>query len=148
MDEVCEVPAFETTSNDIKDILTSIKTIAIVGLSPKNERDSNKVARYLQQEGYNVIPVNPNHKEIIGLKSHSSISEVTEKIDVVDIFRKPSAVPGIVDESIGKKVKVVWMQEGVINNEGAERAIGAGLTVVMNRCMKKEHMKMLKREGK
>lgn len=144
MDEVCEVPAFETTSNDIKDILTSIKTIAIVGLSPKNERDSNKVARYLQQEGYNVIPVNPNHKEIIGLKSHSSISEVTEKIDVVDIFRKPSAVSEIVDSAIQNDVKVIWMQEGIVNNEAAKKAKNAGLKVVMNKCMMKEHIKMMR----
>jgi predicted CoA-binding protein len=143
MEEVCEVPAFSSTSDDIKDILSSVKTIAIVGLSPKKERDSNKVARYLQREGYKVIPVNPNYKEIIGLKSHSSIAEVTEEIDVVDIFRKPSAVSEIVDSAIQNDVKVIWMQEGIVNNEAAKKAKNAGLKVVMNKCMMKEHIKMM-----
>jgi predicted CoA-binding protein len=147
MEEVCEVPAYETTSDEIKDILTNVKTIAIVGISPKNERDSNKVARYLQQEGYKIIPVNPNYKEVIGLKSYSSISKVTEEIDVVDIFRKPSVITEIVESAIRMDVKVIWMQEGIVNNEAAEKAKNAGLKVVMNKCMMKEHIKMMRQRS-
>lgn len=147
MEEVCEIPAYETTSDDIKDILTSVKTIAIAGLSPKEERDSNKVARYLQQEGYRIIPVNPNYDEILGLKSYPSLSEIPGDIDVVDIFRRPSAVPEIVESAIRKGAKVIWMQEGIVNNEAAEKAKNAGLKVVMNRCMMKEHIKMIRHKA-
>ncbi len=147
MEEVCEVPAYETTSDDIKDILTSVKTIAMVGLSPKREKDSNKVARYLQKAGYRIIPVNPRYKEILELKSYSSLSDVTEEIDVVDIFRKPSAVPEIVNSAIQKGVGVIWMQEGIVNNEAAKKAKNAGLKVVMNKCMMKEHIKMTRQRA-
>lgn len=142
MAEVCEIPAFGTTSDEVKAILTTIKTIAIVGLSPKGDRDSNQVARYLLDAGYEVIPVNPNHEEILGLKSYPSLSEIPENIDAVDIFRKPSAVQDIVQAAVQKGVKIIWMQEGIVNNEAADMAISAGLKVVMNKCMMKEHMKM------
>jgi predicted CoA-binding protein len=142
MEETCEVPAYATTTDEIKDILTSVKTIAIVGLSPKKERESNKVASYLQNEGYRIIPVNPKHNEILGLKSYASLHDITEEIDVVDIFRRPSAVTDIVDSAIQKNVKVIWMQEGIINNEAAKKGKNAGLKVVMNKCMMKEHIKM------
>lgn len=142
MEEACEVPAYGTTSDEIKDILTSIKTIAMVGLSPNKERASYEVASYLQNEGYRIIPVNPKYKEILGLNSYSSLSDVTEEIDIVDIFRKPSAVADIVDNAILKGAKVIWMQEGIVNNEAAEKAKNAGLKVVMNKCMMKEHIKM------
>jgi predicted CoA-binding protein len=147
MDEVCEIPAFETTSDDIKDILNTVKTIAIVGLSPKEERDSNKVARYLQKEGYKIIPVNPKYQEILGSKSYPSLSVIPEKIDVVDIFRKPSAVYEIVESAISKGAKVIWMQEGIVNNEAAKKAKNAGLRVVMNKCMMKEHVKMTRQKA-
>lgn len=147
MDEVCEIPAFETTSDDIRHILNTVKTIAIVGLTPKEERDSNKVARYLQQEGYRIIPVNPKYDEILGLVSYPNLSEVPEEIDVVDIFRKPNVVKEIVDSAIKKGVKIIWMQEGIVNNEAAEKAKNAGLKVVMNKCMMKEHIKMMRQNA-
>jgi len=147
MDEVCEIPAFETTSDDIKNILNTIKTIAIVGLSPKEERDSNKVARYLLKEGYRIIPVNPKYQEILGLKSYPSLSVIPEEIDVVDIFRKPSAVYEIVESAISKGAEVIWMQEGIVNNEAAKKAKNAGLRVVMNKCMMKEHIKMTRQNA-
>ena len=147
MDEVCEIPAFETTSDDIKNILNTIKTIAIVGLSPKEERDSNKVARYLLKEGYRIIPVNPKYQEILGLKSYPSLSVIPEEIDVVDIFRKPSAVYEIVESAISKGANVIWMQEGIVNNEAAMKAKNAGLRVVMNKCMMKEHIKMTRQKA-
>ena len=147
MEEVCEIPAYDTTSNEIMDILIKVKTIAIVGLSPKEERDSNKVARYLQQEGYRIIPVNPNYDEILGLESYPSLSDVPEEIDVVDIFRRPSVVLEIVESAIQKGAIVIWMQEGIVNNEAAEKAKNAGLKVVMNKCMMKEHIKMIRQRA-
>jgi predicted CoA-binding protein len=147
MEEICEIPAYDITSNEIKDILTKVKTIAIVGLSPKEERDSNKVARYLQQEGYRIIPVNPNYDEILGLESYPSLSDVPEEIDVVDIFRRPSVVQEIVEPAIQKGAKVIWMQEGIVNNEAAEKAKNAGLKVVMNKCLMKEHIKMIRQRA-
>ena len=147
MDEVCEIPAFETTSEDIKHILNTVKTIAIVGLSPKEERDSNKVAKYLLKEGYKIIPVNPKYQEILGLKSYPNLSVIPEEIDVVDIFRKPSAVYEIVESAISKGAKVIWMQEGIVNNEAANKAKNVGLRVVMNKCMMKEHIKMTRQKA-
>jgi len=147
MEEVCEIPAYDTTSNEIMDILTKVKTIAIVGLSPKDEKDSNKVARYLQQEGYKIIPVNPNYDEILGLESYPSLSGIPGDIDVVDIFRKPSVVQEIVESAIQKGAKVIWMQEGIVNNEAAKKAKNAGLKVVMNKCMMKEHIKMIRQRA-
>ena len=144
MENACEIPAFETTSDEIKEILAPSKTIAIVGLSPKEERDSNKVASYLQKEGYKIIPVNPGYDEILGLKSFPNLSEIPEDIDVVDIFRRPSVVAEIVESAIRKGAKVIWMQEGIVNNEAAEKAKNAGLKVVMNKCMMKEHIKMMR----
>jgi predicted CoA-binding protein len=142
MEEVCEISLFETTSKEITEILTTSKTIAIVGLSAKEDRESNMVAKYLLVMGYDIIPVNPNAKEILGLKSFSSLLEIPGNVDMVDIFRKPSVVPEIVDMAIEKGVKAIWMQEGIVNNEAAKRAMNAGLRVVMNKCIMKEHKKM------
>jgi len=142
MAEVCEIPAFGTTSDEIKEILTAIKTVAIVGLSPKGDRDSNQVARYLLDAGYEVIPVNPNCGELLGLKCYPSLSEIPESVDAVDIFRKPSVVLEIAKAAVKKGVKIIWMQEGIVNNEAADMARSAGLKVIMNKCMMKEHMKM------
>ena len=142
MVEVCEIPVFQTTSDEIEEILTSSKIIAIVGLSPKETRDSNMVAKYLLEKGYRIIPVNPYYKRILGLKSYPTLSKIPDEVDIVDIFRKPIVVPDIVYFSIRKHVKVIWMQEGIVNNKAARKAKKAGLKVVMNKCMMKEHMKM------
>jgi len=126
----------------IEKILKESKTIAVVGLSPDPERPSNHVAGYLKSLGYKIISVNPSASEILGEKSYPDLSSIPEKVDVVDIFRKSEFVPEIVREAIKIKAKAVWMQEGIVSEEGAEAARKAGLLVVMDRCMLKEHMKL------
>lgn len=125
----------------IKDILR-MKRIAVVGLSPKKERPSYRVAEYLMAHGYEIIPINPNCTEVMGKKCYKSLLEAPGHIDVVDIFRKPDDVPPIVEEAIKIKAKVVWMQEGIVNEEAAVKARASGMDVVMDRCMLKEHMKI------
>jgi predicted CoA-binding protein len=111
----------------------------MVGLSSNPFRPSHFAAIYLISEGYDVIPVNPREREVLGRKSYASVREIPGGVDVVDIFREPAAVPGIVDEAIAAGAKVIWMQLGVIDEGSAEKARGAGLEVVMDRCMKIEH---------
>ena len=125
-----------------EEILKSSRVIAIVGLSPKPERPSCRVASYLKRKGYKVIPVNPREEEILGETSYPDLSSIPEPIDVVDIFRRPEDVPAIVEDAIKTGAKAVWMQEGVINEEAAARAREAGLKVVMDKCMMKEHRKL------
>jgi len=132
---------FVPPPEEIVEILKNSKVVAIVGLSDNNERYSNLVGKYLKNNGYKVIPVNPRYDTILGLKSYSSLLEIPEEVDIVDIFRKPEAVEEVVDEAIKKGVKVVWMQEGVINEDAARKAKDAGIKVVMDRCMFKEHKK-------
>lgn len=139
MNNACEFPRQNATTEEIRRILQDARTVAIVGLSDKPHRPSHAVATYLQQNGYRIIPVNPNLQEVLGGKAWPSLSEVPDPVDVVDIFRAPEAVPGIVEEAIRKGAKVIWMQEGIVHNEAAERARAAGLKVVMNKCMLKEH---------
>ncbi len=120
-----------------------IKNIAVVGLSDKPERASYRVAKYLQEQGYKIIPVNPVKDEILGEKSYPSIKGIPKElaIDVVDVFRKPAAVPEIVDQVIERGVPVLWLQEGVIHNTAAEKATAAGIEVIMDKCMMKEYRK-------
>lgn len=139
MTDACEIPRSNPASDEIKQILGSSKVIAVVGLSDNPERDSYRVASYLKQHGYRIIPINPNAKEILGEKAYPDLSSLREKVDVVDIFRKVDAVPGIVDEAISIGAKVVWMQEGIVHNASAEKARAKGLNVVMGKCMMKEH---------
>jgi predicted CoA-binding protein len=127
------------TKPDIKTILEESKTVAVVGLSPRVERDSHRVARYLQTQGCRIIPVNPNADEILGERSYPDLASVPEPIDVVDVFRRSEAVPDIVEEAIRVGAWTVWTQEGVIHEEAAARARQAGLQVVMDRCTMKEH---------
>ena len=115
-----------------------LKTIAVVGISDNPERPSNFVAKFLEERGYNIIPVNPNLKEWEGKKCYPDLLSIPVKVDVVDIFRRPEAIPQIVDEAISIKAKVVWMQEGIVNEEAAAKARDAGIEVVMDRCMKKD----------
>ncbi len=128
--------------DEIRKILTESKTIAVVGLSPKQDRPSYKVASYLKSKGYRIIPVNPNADQILGEKSYPGLVSIPEKIDVVDIFRKSGDVPPVVDEAIKAGAKAVWMQEGIVNEPAAQKARSAGLMVVMDRCMLKEHKKL------
>jgi len=128
-------------SDPITEILKSARAIAVVGLSSKPHRPSYGVAEYLQSAGYRVIPVNPNEGEVLGEKSYACLEDVPEKVDVVDIFRRSELVPEVVESAIRIGARAVWMQEGVIHSQAAERARQAGLIVVMDTCMLKEHMK-------
>lgn len=128
-----------------ENLLRSAKTIAVVGLSSRRSRPSYGVSEYMQSHGYRIIPVNPNETEILGEKAFGTLEEIPEPIDIVDIFRRPECVPEIVDAAIRIGAKGVWMQEGVVNDEAALKAKAAGLEVVMDRCILKEHRKMLGR---
>jgi predicted CoA-binding protein len=127
----------------IKEILERYKTIAVVGLSSSSWRASQGVSRYMQANGYRIIPVNPNETEVLGEKAYSSLDDVPEPVEIVDIFRRPEYVPDIVEAAIRKGAKVIWMQESVIHEQAAERARRAGLEVVMDRCILKEHMQWM-----
>ena len=123
-------------------ILNSSRTVAVVGLSLKPDRPSYKVASYLKEQGYRIIPVNPTEKEILGEPCYPDLASVPMSIDVVNIFRRSADVPPLVEEAIKIGAKAVWMQEGVINEEAANRAREAGLMVVMDKCMLKEHQNL------
>ncbi len=125
----------------IERILDECRTIAVVGLSSSPSRPSNGVASYMKRHGYKVIPVNPNETEVFGDKAYASLSQVPEKIDLVDIFRRSSEAGVAVDEAITVGAKAVWLQEGVIDDAAAQRAFDAGLRVVMDRCWLKEHVR-------
>jgi len=130
---------------ELKDVLRTCETVAVVGISPKEDRPSYIVASYLKSKGFRIIPVRPDGEEILEEKVYHRLSEIPNEIgvDVVDIFRKSEDVPPIVEEAIRRGVRVVWMQEGVIHEEAGEKAEKAGLKVVMDRCMKKEHQRLV-----
>jgi predicted CoA-binding protein len=123
----------------IRRILSEYRAVAVVGLSDKPDRPSYGVAGYLQSQGYKIIPVNPRLAGVLGEKAYPDLLSVPFEIEVVDIFRRSEDVPPVVEAAIEKEVKAVWMQEGVVNPEAAEKAKAAGILVVMNRCMLKEH---------
>ena len=126
-------------TDPIRDLLQRAKTIAVVGLSDSPMRPSYGVSAYMQSHGYRIIPVNPSISEALGENSYSSLREVPEKIDIVNIFRRPEYVEEIVDQAIELKVPAVWMQEEVIHQKAAQKAEKAGIFVVMNLCILKEH---------
>lgn len=126
----------------IEDILNNSRTVAVVGLSGNPDRPSHVVAEYLKENGYTIIPVNPNEKEILGEKSYPDLASIPVPVDVVDVFRRSEDVPPIVREAIRIGAKAVWMQEGVVNKEAAAEARKAGLKVVMDKCMFKEHYRL------
>jgi predicted CoA-binding protein len=126
----------------IPELLRTCRTIAVVGLSSKRFRPSYGVAEYMQRNGYRILPVNPFETQVLGEKSYPHLAAVPVPVDVVDIFRRSEFVPDIVEEAIGIGARAIWMQEGVIHEEAAERARSAGLTVVMDRCILKEHRRM------
>ncbi|MDD5288023.1 MAG: CoA-binding protein [Dehalococcoidales bacterium] len=123
-------------------ILKSFRTIAVVGVSASPEKPSNSVFDYLAKHGYNVIPVNPTLNEVLGKKCYPSLSAIPEKVEVVDIFRRSEDIPPIVDEALKIGAKAIWMQEGIVNDAAAEKAQSAGLLVVMDKCIKKEHARL------
>jgi len=128
----------------IPDLLRKSRTIAVVGLSNKRMRPSYGVSEYMQQHGYRIIPVNPLINEALGEKAYARLEDVPEHIDIVDIFRRSEFVPEIVDSAIRLGAGAIWMQEGVVDEEAAERARQAGLAVVMDRCILKEHGRMFR----
>ena len=128
-----------TTHDAIFDLLRDAKTIAVVGLSDSPFRASHGVSAYMQSQGYHIIPVNPTIECALGEVSIGSLLDVKDKIDIVNIFRRPEFVPEIVDQAIQLKVPAIWMQEGVVHEAAAEKARQAGITVVMDRCILKEH---------
>jgi uncharacterized protein len=125
----------------IPELLRKSHVIAVVGLSSKKYRASHGVAEYMQKRGYRIIPVNPNETEVLGEKAYPRLEDVPEHVDIVDIFRRSEFVPEIVESAIRIGARGVWMQEGVIHSEAAERARSAGLFVIMNACILKEHIK-------
>ena len=127
---------------EIPGLLRASRTIAVVGLSSKKHRASHGVAEYMQQQGYRIIPVNPNETEVLGEKAYARLEDVPEHVDIVDIFRRSEFVPAIVDSAIRIGAGAVWMQEGVVHEKAAGKAQVAGLTVVMDRCILKEHMRL------
>lgn len=134
----------ETGDEAINRILKESKTIAVVGLSPEPDRPSHGVASYLKGRGYKIIPVNPGAEEILGGKSYPDLKSIPEKIDIVDVFRRPEFVAQIVEDAIKAGARAVWMQEGIVHEDAARRARQAGLLVVMDRCLMKEHAKLEK----
>jgi predicted CoA-binding protein len=127
----------------MKDILLSAKTIASVGLSSNPTRESYGIAAYLKGQGYRIVPVNPTTSEVLGERAYPDLESVPEKIDVVQVFRKPEDVPPVVDSAINVGAKVVWMQEGIVNEEAAAKARAAGLQVVMDACMRAAHRRLI-----
>jgi predicted CoA-binding protein len=128
----------------IRRILESAKTIAVVGASVKPWRDSNSIMQFLLQVGYIVFPVNPNYSEVLGTRCVPLLSEVSEKIDIVDVFRRSDAVGPIVDEAIAVAAKTLWMQVGVVNEEAADKAERAGLNVIMDRCIRVDYQRLIR----
>lgn len=138
----CELPDGNPSSEEIRQILLQRRTIAVVGLSPKASRDSNRVARYLMDQGYEVVPVNPGQTEILGKTCYRSLSDIPFQVDVADLFLNPDRVPPVVDQAIDKGVRVIWMQLGIVHNTAAQKARKAGIQVVMDRCIMQEHKKI------
>ncbi|MEI7474516.1 MAG: CoA-binding protein [bacterium] len=138
----CEFPKENASNEEIKEILKTTKTIAIVGISDDPTKASNSVAKYLINTGYEVIPINPKYEEILGLKCYPDLKSIPVKIDMVDVFRKPDVLESVINEAINIKPKTIWLQLGLCNNEAAEKARSHGIKVVMNKCTKIEHMNL------
>lgn len=141
----CQLPESNPEDKEIKAILENNRVIAVVGLSPKPDRASHQVAKYLKEHGYRIVPVRPKADEILGEKAFASLRDIPFPVEVVDIFRQVEAIPGIVDEAIAIGAKVVWMQQGLVENQAAQKARQAGLQVVMDKCMKIEHSRHFSR---
>jgi len=129
------------SDDPIRDLLEQSKVIAVVGLSSKPHRPSYGVARYMQSAGYRIIPVNPNEREVLGEKCYARLEDISIRVDIVDVFRRSEFVPPLVESAIAIGARAVWLQEGVVHEEAAARARTAGLEVVMDHCILKEHAK-------
>ena len=129
---------------DTSELLRNAHTIAVVGISPNQMRPSFGVSEYMKSVGYRIIPVNPGHAEILGEKSYKRLDDIAEPVDIVNVFRRPEYVPDVVDAAIRIGAKAVWLQEGIVHEEAAAKARAAGLGVVMDKCIYKEHRRMLR----
>jgi uncharacterized protein len=127
------------SDQEIRELLKSAKTIAVVGLSSNPERPSYGVAKYLQSHGYKIIPVNPAENEVLGAKSYASLRDIPERVDIVDVFRKSEAVPAIANDAIAIGAKALWLQLGVVNDEAAAKARAVGLNFVQDQCIAVDH---------
>ena len=136
--------ALQPSDQQIKELLQKARTIAVVGLSSSRLRASYGVAQYMQSAGYRIIPVNPNEQQVLGEQAYPRLEDVPEKIDLVDVFRRSEFVPEIVDAAIRIGARAIWMQEGVADEAAAQRARAAGLFVVMDTCILKEHRRLLR----
>jgi predicted CoA-binding protein len=136
----CEFPTVNSNMDEIKEIFESVKTIAVLGLSPNETKASHRVAKYLQEAGYKIVPVYPKEETILGEKVYRSLAEIPFAVDMVDIFRKPAAFDAIADACIARgDVKVFWGQVGLVNNAAAQKARAAGMKVVQNQCAMVDH---------
>jgi predicted CoA-binding protein len=145
INSMCELPDCNPPSEEIKGILRKCRTIAIVGISPKESRDSNRVAKYLISQGYEVVPVNPGQRKILEKPCFRTLGDIPFPIDMADLFLNPKRAPIVVDQAIDMGVQVIWMQEGVVHNKAAQKARKNCIEVVMNKCIMKEHMKIMNR---
>ena len=145
MAQRCEIPLQNASNDEIQDILKTARRIAVVGHSDDPSRDGYRVARYLATHGFEVFPVNPNARSTPELKFYPDLASVPGPIDIVDIFRQPEAIPQAVDQALRAGAKVVWMQDGLAHNAAAARARAAGLKVVMDRCIMREHLALAPR---
>jgi len=143
--ERCEIPRANPAPDQIRDILKDSRRIAVVGHSDDPSRDSYRVGRYLESQGYEVFAVNPHARSTPDLRFYADLASVPGPIDVVDIFRRPDAIPAIVEEAIRLGAKTIWMQEGLADSAAAEKARAAGLRVVMSRCIMKDHRALASR---
>ncbi|RXJ99048.1 CoA-binding protein [Arcobacter sp. CECT 8989] len=136
----CEFPTINSNTEELKEIFENTKTIAVIGCSPNEEKASNRVANYLKNAGFKMVPVYPKEDEILGEKVYRSLKEIPFKVDMVDIFRKPDVIAQVVDECIERgDIDTVWTQLGLVNNEAAAKAKEKGMKVVQNKCTKIEH---------
>ena len=129
---------------EVRDLLQRYRRVAVVGLSDKPDRPSHGVAAYLQRAGYDITPVNPTVDEVLGVKAVDSLAEVSQPVEIVDVFRRAEDVPPVVDEAIAAGAKVVWLQLGIVNEEAAAKAREAGLAVIQDRCLKVEHARLMR----
>ncbi|RLB82169.1 MAG: CoA-binding protein [Deltaproteobacteria bacterium] len=136
-----------TQDDEIRNMLETARAVAILGLSPKPERDSNMVARYLKDHGYRIIPVRPAQKQILGEKAYRSLDDIKETVDIVDVFRNPAQIVPHAHEAVRLKPKVFWMQLNIENREAAELLTEAGIDVVIDRCIKVEHERLCNENG-
>lgn len=133
-----------TADTELKRLFETVRTIAVVGCSPRPERPGHYVTKYLQDLGYRIIPVNPGQTEILGEKCYASLRDIPEPVDMVDCFRRAEDIPPVVEDAIAIGAKFVWMQLGIVNEEAAQRAMAAGIEVVMDRCPKIDYPRLFR----